>query len=68
MVPLRVLAKVRQHHIEKLSYFRELESRLKGRLDAGNISKEAYIGTMLTLMRGIEAEESYMARCEGRCR
>lgn len=61
---LELLGEVRLRHTEKLSFFRELESRLKGRLDERSISEEAYVGTMLTLLRGIEAEESYVRWCD----
>jgi DNA-binding PadR family transcriptional regulator len=61
---LGILEEVRRRHEEKLSYFRELERRLKNRLDEGSISGEAYVGTMLTLLRGIGAEESYVKWCD----
>jgi len=61
---LEILEEVRRRHTEKLSYFRELEHRLKNRLDEGGIPEEAYVGTMLTLLRGIGAEESYVKWCD----
>lgn len=59
-----LLEEARVRHAEKLSYFRDLERKLRASFEGGEISKEAYVGTMLTLMRGIGAEESYVGWCE----
>ena len=59
-----LLEEARKRHTEKLAYYGELEKRLKARLKNDEISEEAYVGTMLTLMRGIGAEESYVRWCE----
>jgi DNA-binding PadR family transcriptional regulator len=61
---LELLEEARERHLEKLTYFRELERGLQARLAEGRISREAYVGTMLTLRRGIGAEESYVGWCE----
>lgn len=61
---MELLEDTRTRHVEKLSYFRELERGLENRLAEGNISREAYVGTRLTLMRGIGAVESYVKWCD----
>lgn len=61
---LELLGEARERHAEKLSYFRQLEHGLEKQRAEGEISEEAYIGTRLTLMRGIGAKESYMRWCE----
>lgn len=61
---LELLGTARAHHAEKLSYFRELERGLEARLKEDNISRDAYVGIRLTLMRGIGAVESYVKWCD----
>ncbi len=59
-----LLEEARERHAQKLSYYRELERGLRARLAEDAMSEEAYVGTMLTLMRGIGAEESYVRWCK----
>ena len=40
------------------------ERGLKAQLKKGVISQEAYLGTLLTLRRGIGAEKSYAGWCD----
>ena len=63
----RVLAQLREekaNHEEKLTLYEEFERGLAAELREGRISREAYLGTLLTLMRGIGAERSYVEWCE----
>ena len=59
-----LLEEARTRHRERLAYFEELVRDLEGRKARGEVSEEAYVGTKLTLMRGIGAEESYVRWCE----
>jgi PadR family transcriptional regulator, regulatory protein AphA len=59
-----LLGKARDLHREKLAHYEELERKLEERRVRGEISEEAYLGTKLTLMRGVGAEESYIRWCE----
>lgn len=61
---LELLEGARRRHGEKLAYFRGLEAKLKRGREEGGISEEAYVGTMLTLLRGIGVEESYVGWCD----
>lgn len=58
-----LLQEARQLHAGKLAYYEERERGLEDRHARGEISEEAYVGTKLTLMRGISAEESYVRWC-----
>lgn len=59
-----LLGEARALHAGKLAYYEELGRGLEGLRERGEISDEAYVGTRLTLMRGIGAEESYVRWCE----
>lgn len=59
-----LLEEARRLHEGRLAYFGERERGLESRRERGEISKEAYLGTKLTLMRGISAEESYVGWCD----
>ena len=62
---VRVLLEgARTRHQGKLVYYQKLERELEARRTRGEITEEAYIGTKLTLMRGVGAEESYVRWCE----
>ena len=61
---LTLLEEARERHVHKLAYFEELERKLEVRLREGSISKEAYLGTLLVLRRGISAERCYAQWCE----
>jgi len=61
---LELLRVARELHAEKLAYFRRLERGLEKQRADGGISDDAYIGTRLTLMRGIGVKESYIKWCE----
>ena len=61
---LALLAEARERHMNKLTYFEELERRLESQLREGSISEEAYLGTLLVLRRGINAERCYAQWCE----
>jgi len=59
-----LLGEARTLHQEKLAHFEGLMRRLEGMRERGEVSEEAYVGTKLTLMRGIGAEESYVRWCK----
>jgi len=59
-----LLEEARRSHEQKLAYYEERERGLEGRRARGEISEAAYIGTKLTLMRGITAEDSYVKWCD----
>ena len=61
---LALLEEARERHANRLAYFEELERRLEVRLRDGSISEEAYLGTLLVLRRGINAERCYAEWCE----
>ena len=61
---LELLEEARGRHVEKLAYYEELQRGLEARLREGKISKEAYIGTLLVLRRGIGGERCYAEWCE----
>jgi hypothetical protein len=52
------------NHEERLALYEEFEWGLEAELREGRISKEAYLGTKLTLARGLGAEMSYVEWCE----
>ena len=63
----RVLARLEEEkdtHEEKLELYEGFERWLEAELQKGRISSEAYLGTLLTLKRGIGAERSYVEWCE----
>lgn len=59
-----LLARVRERHVQRLAHFEELERGLKERLRGGEISSEAYLGTLLVLRRAIGGERCYLEWCE----
>ena len=61
---LRLLGEARTRHQEKLAYYQHLMHGLEEQRERGEVSEEAYVGTKLTLMRGVGAEESYVRWCE----
>jgi DNA-binding PadR family transcriptional regulator len=61
---LTLLEEVRGRHAQKLAYYEDLERSLEARLQDGEISKEAYLGTLLVLKRGLGAERCYLEWCE----
>jgi len=63
----RALAQLREEkvrHEEQLALYEEFERGLEAELQESRISREAYLGTLLTLRRGIGAERSYVEWCE----
>lgn len=54
------IQEVRALHQERLARYAGYRRELEVELREGRISDEAYLGTLLTLMRGIEAERSYV--------
>lgn len=58
------LEEVRVLHEEKLARYEGFERELEVELREGRISREAYLGTLLTLRRGIGAEKSSVEWCE----
>ncbi len=59
-----LLEEARELHRQKLAHYEELERKLEEQRESGEIPHQAYVGTKLTLMRGIGAEESYVRWCE----
>ena len=59
-----LLEEARHTHAQQLGYYEERARGLEERRARGEISEEAYIGTRLTLMRGITAEDSYVKWCD----
>jgi len=51
-------------HARKLEMYQGFERALEAQLAEGAISREAYLGTLLTLKRGIGAEKSYAEWCD----
>ncbi len=51
-------------HARKLELYRGFERELEAQLGEGAISRQAYLGTLLTLRRGIGAEQSYAEWCD----
>jgi DNA-binding PadR family transcriptional regulator len=60
-----LLEGARARHEEKRAYYEGLMLELEGRKERGEVSGEAYVGTKLTLMRGIGSEGSYVRWCDG---
>jgi DNA-binding PadR family transcriptional regulator len=58
------LEEVKALHEEKLARYEGYRRELEVELREGRISDEAYLGTLLTLKRGIGAERSYVEWCE----
>jgi PadR family transcriptional regulator, regulatory protein AphA len=67
MAAERALARLgeeKARHEEKLSRYEGFERELEDLFRGGKISREAYLGTRLTLARGIGVEKSYAEWCE----
>jgi len=63
----RVLARLREEkarHEEKLALYEGFELELEEAHFGGEVSREAYLGTRLTLARGIGVEKSYAQWCD----
>jgi len=63
----RVLAWLREEkadHEEKLAQYDGFERELEDLFREGGISREAYLGTKLTIARGLGVEKSYVEWCE----
>jgi DNA-binding PadR family transcriptional regulator len=63
----RALARLEEekaNHEEKLAHYEGFERWLEAELREDRISHEAYLGTLLTLKRGIGAESSYVEWCD----
>jgi PadR family transcriptional regulator, regulatory protein AphA len=63
----RVLGWLREEkadHEEKLAQYSGFERELEALFREGGISREAYLGTKLTLARGLGVEKSYVEWCE----
>src|SRR5215217_5634108 len=54
------LEEVKALHEEKLAHYEGYRRGLEAELREGRISEEAYLGTLLTLVRGIGVERSYV--------
>jgi PadR family transcriptional regulator, regulatory protein AphA len=61
---LERLQEEKERHERKLEMYEGFERGLQAQLREGVISQEAYLGTLLTLRRGIGAEKSYAEWCE----
>ena len=67
MAEERALARLgeeKMRHEEKLARYEGFERELEDTFREGKISREAYLGTRLTLARGIGVEKSYAEWCE----
>jgi len=67
LAPERALARLQEIktlHEEKLARYEGYRRGLEVELREGRISEETYLGTLLTLRRGIGAERSYVEWCE----
>lgn len=58
------LREARVLHEEKLALYEDHERELERMAWEDEISREAYLGTLLTLRRGIGAEQGYVEWCE----
>ena len=58
------LEEIKALHEEKLARYEGYRRELEIELREGRLSDEAYLGTLLTLRRGIGAERSYVEWCE----
>jgi PadR family transcriptional regulator, regulatory protein AphA len=61
---LALIEAEKARHEEKLASYEEFERGLEALYGEGGISREAYLGTLLTLRRGIGVEKSYVEWCE----
>jgi len=61
---LERLQEEKERHERKLKMYEEFERWLEAQLREGAISREAYLGTLLTLRRGIGTEKGYATWCE----
>jgi DNA-binding PadR family transcriptional regulator len=61
---LERLQEEKERHERKLEIYEGFERGLQAQLREGVISREAYLGMLLTLRRGIGAEKSYAEWCE----
>ena len=61
---LAQLQEEKSNHEKKLAMYEKFERGLGAELREGRISGEAYLGTLLTLRRGIGVERSYVEWCE----
>jgi PadR family transcriptional regulator, regulatory protein AphA len=63
----RILARLgeeKARHEKKYALYEEFERELEDLFREGGISREAYLGTKLTLLRGLGVEKSYVDWCE----
>ena len=63
----RALARLREEkarHEDKLELYEEFERELEDLFRKDGVSREAYLGTKLTLARGLGVEKSYVKWCE----
>ncbi len=58
------LGEVKERHAKKLAEYEGYERDLRRSLREGEISGEAYLGTLLALRRGIGEEEGYVRWCD----
>jgi PadR family transcriptional regulator AphA len=58
------LQEEKARHRQKLEMYEEFARQLRDQFDDGAISREAYLGTLLTLRRGIGVEQSYAEWCD----
>ena len=58
------LEEEKARHEEKLDLYKGYERELEDLFREGGISREAYLGTKLTLSRGLGVEKSYVEWCE----
>lgn len=58
------LGEEKANHEEKLARYEGFERDLEDLFREGDISREAYLGTKLTLARGLGVERSYVEWCE----
>ena len=58
------LGEEKARHEEKLAQYEEFERDLEDLFREGGISRAAYLGTKLTLSRGLGVEKSYVEWCE----
>jgi DNA-binding PadR family transcriptional regulator len=61
---LERLQEEKERHERKLKMYEEFERWLEAQLREGAISREAYLGTLLTLRRGIGTEKEYATWCD----
>jgi PadR family transcriptional regulator AphA len=61
---LALLEEEKTRHEEKLAQYEGYERELEDLFRDGGVSREAYLGTRLTLARGLGVEKSYVEWCE----